>query len=84
MPCTGCLQNQILRDPPSVHARTWAGGEAEGSEFKNSIGYIGRGKCRLRERLCLKKQTNKKLNKQKKKQKKQCPPQNKNGDENKS
>lgn len=42
----GCLQKQILRDQPSIQARTWAGGEAEGSEFKNSIGYIGRGQCR--------------------------------------
>lgn len=59
----GCLQKQSLRDPPSIHARTWAGGEAEGSEFKNSIGDIGRDQCRLHETLSQKTKNKAKQNK---------------------
>lgn len=39
------------RDQSRVYARTGVGGEAGGSEFKNSLGYLGREQSGLHETL---------------------------------
>lgn len=48
------------KDQPRIYARTWVGGKTRRTEFKNSLGYIGRGQSGRHETLSSK---NKKQNK---------------------